>query len=71
MTEIGKLFITAGLILLGLGLYFLYGPGFSGLGRLPGDIVIRKDNFSFYLPLTTCVLISALLSVILWLFKRF
>jgi len=39
-------------------------------GRLPGDIVIRRDNFTFYFPIVTCLLISAVLSLILWLVNR-
>ncbi|MBW8268354.1 DUF2905 domain-containing protein [Caldovatus sp. SYSU G05006] len=41
-----------------------------GLGRLPGDILIRRDGFTFYFPLTTGLLLSALLSLILWLLRR-
>jgi len=41
-----------------------------GLGRLPGDIVIERDNFTFYLPITTSILVSVVLSVILWLLGR-
>jgi len=42
----------------------------SGLGRLPGDIVIRRDNFRFYLPLTSSFLISLAVSLLLWLFRK-
>jgi len=41
-----------------------------GLGRLPGDIVIQRDNFTFYVPLVTCLVLSVVLSVILWAFNR-
>jgi len=41
-----------------------------GLGRLPGDIVIERDNFTFYLPITTSIVVSVVLSVILWLLGR-
>jgi hypothetical protein len=41
-----------------------------GLGRLPGDIVVERDNFRFYFPLTTSILISLVLSLILWLLGR-
>ena len=41
-----------------------------GLGRLPGDIYIQRDNFTFYAPITTCILISLVLSLILWLWPR-
>jgi hypothetical protein len=42
----------------------------SGLGRLPGDIVIQRDNFTFYFPIVTALIISAVLSLILWLIGR-
>ena len=41
-----------------------------GLGRLPGDIHIERDNFKFYFPLATCLLLSAVLTLILWLLRR-
>lgn len=41
-----------------------------GLGRLPGDIVVERENFRFYFPITTGILISVLLSLVLWLFRR-
>jgi thiosulfate reductase cytochrome b subunit len=66
----GKILIIIGLILVLAGLLYLYGSKIPFLGKLPGDIRIERENFSFYLPLGTCLLISALLSLILWLFKR-
>jgi Protein of unknown function (DUF2905) len=64
-----RFLILLGLVILAIGLLW---PILSrlGLGRLPGDIVIRRDNFTFYFPLATCILISVLLSVVLWLFNR-
>jgi len=41
-----------------------------GLGRLPGDIVIERDGFRFYFPIVTCLLVSVLVSAVLWLFRR-
>ncbi len=41
-----------------------------GLGRLPGDIIIERENFRFYFPLTTSILISLILSLLIWLFRR-
>jgi hypothetical protein len=42
----------------------------SGLGRLPGDIYIKKDHFTFYFPMVTCIILSIIISVIFWLFNR-
>ncbi|MEJ2698768.1 MAG: DUF2905 domain-containing protein [Desulfuromonadales bacterium] len=66
----GKILIIAGLLLLAAGLFFTFGGKIPFLGKLPGDIRIERDNFSFYFPLTTCILISLLLSLIFWLFRR-
>ncbi|MDP1559458.1 MAG: DUF2905 domain-containing protein [Nitrosomonas sp.] len=64
-----QLFITLGLLLLLLGLVW---PLLSKLpfGRLPGDIFIERENFSFYFPLTTGLLVSVLLSLLLWWWTR-
>lgn len=55
------------LIVVGLALPWLQK---SGLGRLPGDIVIERDNFRFYLPITTSIIVSLILSLIFWLFRK-
>ncbi|KPK51450.1 MAG: hypothetical protein AMS22_10880 [Thiotrichales bacterium SG8_50] len=61
--------VIAGLVLLLTGLLW---PWISklGLGRLPGDLVVERENTRFYFPITTSILISLLLSVILWLFRK-
>ena len=61
--------ILAGLALLVLGLVW---PWLSklGLGRLPGDIVIRRDGASFYFPIVTCIVVSAAATLTLWLLRR-
>ena len=70
MQDLAKMLVALGgfLVLIGFGLYFA--SKIPGLGRLPGDIIIKKDNFSFYFPLTTCLVISMLISLILYLFNR-
>ena len=68
--EIGKILIVSGLVLLCIGLFISFGGKFNFLGKLPGDIHIERDNFSFYFPLGTCLLISLLLSLAFWFFKR-
>ena len=61
--------VTLGVILIVLGLAW---PWLTklGLGRLPGDIVIEREGFRFYFPITTMVLISLVLSLIFWLFRK-
>ena len=62
------------LIVLGLGILLigLIWPVVEkiGIGRLPGDVVIRRDNFTFYFPIMTCLLLSILISLVAWLFQR-
>jgi hypothetical protein len=69
--NIGRTLIFVGAVLIVIGLLFLAGDRLPiRLGRLPGDIVIRGRNGVFYFPLTTCLLLSVILSLILWLFRR-
>lgn len=70
MSGIGRLLIVMGLILLAVGVIISFAPRIPWLGKLPGDIYIKKNHFSFFFPLTTCILLSALVSFILWLLKR-
>ena len=65
-----KLLITIGASILLLGLLW---PWLRKLpfGRLPGDIVVERENFVFYFPVTTMIVISVVLTLILWLFRRF
>ena len=70
MGEIGRSLIVFGIILIAAGLLVLVAGKIPGLGKLPGDIMIKKENFSFYFPLTTCLLLSAFISLILFLWNR-
>ncbi|HTC31965.1 MAG TPA: DUF2905 domain-containing protein [Bryobacteraceae bacterium] len=68
---LGRMLIVLGLLVAALGVVVsLAGKLPIRLGRLPGDIVIRGKHSVFYFPLVTCVLISAVLSLILWLMNR-
>ncbi len=69
MTEIAKVLIIAGAILFVAGVACWAGAKL-GLGRLPGDIVIRGRGFAFYFPIVTSILLSILLSLVLWLLFR-
>jgi len=64
-----RFLIVLGITILVIGLLWPY-LSRVGLGRLPGDIVIERENFTFYFPLTTGLLISALFSLVLWLLNR-
>ncbi len=63
----GYLLIGAGLILAALGLVMVLGVP---LGRLPGDVVVRRGNFTFYLPIVTSLVVSIALTLLLMLFRR-
>ena len=70
MNELGKLLVLIGLALAVLGALLWSGFGKGWLGQLPGDIRYTRDNFSFHLPLVTCLLISVVLTLILWLLRK-
>ena len=69
MRDFGRLLILAGALLLVAGL-LLTTLGQLGLGKLPGDFTWRRGSFTVYLPLMTSLILSVLLSLILWLFRR-
>ena len=70
MSDLARILIVIGGILVAVGLALLVLPKIPWLGKLPGDIVIKRENFTFYFPLGTSILISVILSLIFWLFRR-
>jgi mannose/fructose/N-acetylgalactosamine-specific phosphotransferase system component IIC len=70
MNDIGKMLVIAGAVMVAVGVVLWTGVGKHWLGRLPGDINYTRGNFSFHFPLVTCLLISGLLTVLLWIFRR-
>ena len=64
MSLMGKFLVIMGIIIVAIGFVFIWGPKIPFLGKLPGDIYIHRGNFSFYFPLTTCILISVILTLI-------
>lgn len=74
MEQIGKTVILAGLVLVLIGSIFFFGPKIpliGKLGRLPGDIHIQKENFSFHFPLMTSIILSILFSAVFYIISRF
>lgn len=67
----GWILLILGLVLAAVGLVWLLAPSIPWMGRLPGDIRIERENFRFYFPLVTCLLLSVLLSLVLWLVRLF
>jgi Protein of unknown function (DUF2905) len=74
MPDLGKLLIVFGIVMIIVGGFFLLGGSFAGkvpwLGRLPGDIRVERENWSFYFPIVTCLVISLVLTLIFALFGR-
>jgi hypothetical protein len=68
---LGKLLIALGIVLIAAGLFLTMGARLPfRLGRLPGDIYIQGKNSSFYFPLVTCLLLSAIFSAVVWILRR-
>ena len=67
----GWILIIIGLLVTGIGVVWLTAPSIPLLGKLPGDIRIDRENFRFYFPLTTCILLSLLVTGIMWLVRYF
>ncbi len=70
MAGLGKTLIAFGILLVILGVLFSLGGKLPWLGHLPGDIYIQRERFTFYFPLTTCLLISVIITVVLYFFRR-
>lgn len=66
----GKTMIIIGVIMVVAGAIIYYGGKITGLGRLPGDIHIQKENFSFHFPIVTSIVVSIILTILLNLFFR-
>jgi hypothetical protein len=70
MAGLGKTLIVVGLLLAVVGVVLVLAGRLPWLGNLPGDISIQRERFSFYFPITTCILISVLISLVLYFFRR-
>jgi uncharacterized protein HemY len=66
MGDLGKSIIFIGIVLIIVGILMTMAGKIPGVGKLPGDILIKKENFSFYFPLTTCILLSIILSAMMY-----
>lgn len=67
---LGKLLILLGVFIILIGIFLLIGDRIPWLGRLPGDFIIRKKNFTFYFPLATSIIISIILTLLLTLLRK-
>ncbi|CEH28269.1 MULTISPECIES: DUF2905 domain-containing protein [Aneurinibacillus] len=71
MNPVAKMLIIGGIVLVIIGLIWQVGGRFLNLGRLPGDIVVEKENFRFYFPVMTSIILSIVLSLLFYLFRFF
>jgi hypothetical protein len=69
--QLGKTLIFMGIILIVVGILLLLMPHIPFLGRLPGDIHLKGKRWSFYFPVATCIILSLLLTLLLWLINHF
>ncbi|MDO6388957.1 DUF2905 domain-containing protein [Pontibacter sp. BT731] len=72
MQPIGKYIVIIGIVVVAIGvIVWLAGDKLGWFGHLPGDIRVERENFKFYMPITSMILVSILLSLLLWVFRRF
>lgn len=67
---LGKTLVIIGIVLIIAGGLLMFGGKIPFIGKMPGDISIQKKNFGFYFPITTCIIISIILSLLSWLFGK-
>jgi hypothetical protein len=72
LRELGKLLLVVGIVIAGAGALLMFGVKMPfRLGRLPGDIVVQGRNSSFYFPIVTCIVLSLVLTLIVWVLNSF
>ncbi len=71
MAPLGKFLLIAGVVMALVGLVLMFSDRLPWLGRLPGDINIERENFQFHFPITTSILLSVIVSLILWAIGQF
>jgi len=70
LQHIGKLLIISGIVIIAVGGLLLLSGKLPWIGKLPGDIIIQKKNFTFYFPLATSILLSLILTLIFWILRK-
>jgi len=70
LSELGRVVLVAGVVLVLVGLLLIFGGRIPWLGRLPGDIAIQRGSLRFYFPIVTCLLVSLLLTLLFRLFRH-
>jgi len=70
MPDLGRMLVVLGIAVVVVGLVLMVAPSIPWLGKLPGDVLIRRERFTFYFPVVTCLVVSVVLTVIMNLFFR-
>jgi Protein of unknown function (DUF2905) len=70
LQPLGKILIAVGIFIIIVGIFFLFGDKIPFFGKLPGDIIFKKKNFTFYFPIVTSILLSIIISLIIYLFRK-
>jgi hypothetical protein len=70
MADVGRVLVVLGIVIAVVGLVLVLFGRLPGVGRLPGDVVVQRGNWTFYLPLGTSILLSIVLTLVLWLARR-
>jgi len=70
LPEFGKMLLILGILFVVIGLLLMLGPKIPLLGKLPGDFMVRRGNFTFYFPLATSILLSIVLTLIFFIFRK-
>ncbi len=70
LPEFGKMLLILGVVFVVIGLFLMLGPKIPLLGKLPGDFIIRRGNFTLYFPLATSILLSIVLTLIFFIFRK-
>ena len=72
LPQFGKILITIGIVFVGLGVLLLFSDrlSFLRMGHLPGDVIYRRGNFTFYFPIVTSIVLSLVLTLLFWVFGR-
>ncbi len=68
--DLGKTLIILGVVIAGMGVLLLIGDKIPWIGRLPGDILVKREKFTFYFPIVTCIIMSIILTILFSLFRK-
>ncbi|MDQ1911521.1 DUF2905 domain-containing protein [Paenibacillus sp. GD4] len=71
MNSVPKLLIIGGIVMIVIGPLWMVGGRFLNLGRSPGDIAVEKEGFKFYFPIVTCIVLSVVLSLVMYVIRWF